>query len=470
MFENKGIHGRGHDGDNSNCYCRYRRVIWGMLCVLCLAMMTACSMDFSRKNEQPEESQAPETGQVLGVVLLNDTEQGLLQVRDLESNMVSTLTYGAASAITDQYQGELLGENVSEGMILEAEYRESDARLLQASVPKDVWEYRDVSSFSFNSDLNMLELAGEKYQYSDQTLFSASGTEISPMELSDRDTLIVRGIGYRVFSVVRTTGHGYIRLKNYEDYIGGMAVVSNSIIVKISDSMLITVGTGTYRLTLTKRGMPAATKTVQVQNDKETVVNFADAKKAESNVGSITFHIEPEGADLTINGTPVDYSEPVVLNYGRYRIVVSMTGYQTYSGFLDVGSPSSPANIDLSEEKADTKATESTKAPSATASANSSNTVTRQIDSDHTISVSSPVGVEVYLDNVFKGVTPCSFTKVIGTQTITLSDSGYVTKSYTVDILDDGKDTKLSFADLVEVESEESTDTPEPEESDSGVG
>ena len=135
-----------------------------------------------------------------------------------------------------------------------------------------------------------------------------------------------------------------------------------------------------------------------------------------------------------------------------------------------MGSPSSPANIDLSEEKADTKATESTKAPSATASANSSNTVTRQIDSDHTISVSSPVGVEVYLDNVFKGVTPCSFTKVIGTQTITLSDSGYVTKSYTVDILDDGKDTKLSFADLVEVESEESTDTPEPEESDSGVG
>lgn len=436
-----------------------------VICMFCLVTMTACSVDFNKREEKPEVSQAPETGQVLGVVLLNDIEQGLLQIRDLESNMVNTFTYGASSVITDQYKMELPGEEVGEGMILNAEYRESDARLLQANVPEDVWEYQDVSSFSFNNDLSMLELAGEKYKYSDQTFFSASGTEISPMELSDHDTLVVRGIGYQVFSVVRTTGHGYIRLKNYEDYIGGMAVVSNSIIVAISDSMLITAGTGTYRLTLTKKGMPSATKTVQVKNDEETVVNFADAKKAESNVGSIKFHIEPEGADLTINGTPVDYSEPVVLNYGRYRIVVSMTGYQTYSGFLDVASPSSPANIDLIEEKADTKAAASTKAPSATAAANSDNTVTRQIDSNHTISVSSPVGVEVYLDNVFKGVSPCSFTKIIGTQTITLSDSGYVTKSYTVDILDDGKDTKLSFADLVEVEPE-STDTPEPEESD----
>ena len=50
-------------------------------------------------------------------------------------------------------------------------------------------------------------------------------------------------------------------------------------------------------------------------------------------------------------------------------------------------------------------------------------------------------------------MAPCTFTKVIGSQTITLSDSGYVTKSYPVDILDDGKDVKLSFADLVKENS-----------------
>ena len=56
----------------------------------------------------------------------------------------------------------------------------------------------------------------------------------------------------------------------------------------------------------------------------------------------------------------------------------------------------------------------------------------------------------MYLDNVFKGMAPCSFTKVIGSQTITLSRTGYVTKSYSVDILDDNENAEFTFADLAE--------------------
>jgi hypothetical protein len=71
------------------------------------------------------------------------------------------------------------------------------------------------------------------------------------------------------------------------------------------------------------------------------------------------------------------------------------------------------------------------------------------MDSDHTITVSAPEGAEVYLDNVYKGLAPCTFTKIIGSQTITLRKDGYSTKSYSVDILDDDEDVKLSFSDLV---------------------
>ena len=86
-----------------------------------------------------------------------------------------------------------------------------------------------------------------------------------------------------------------------------------------------------------------------------------------------------------------------------------------------------------------------TAAPTATAKSQ-----TRKIDSKHTISVTAPEGAEVYLDNVYKGIVPCKFTKVIGSQTITLSKTGYETKSYSIDILDDDKNAKLSFSDLIE--------------------
>ena len=77
--------------------------------------------------------------------------------------------------------------------------------------------------------------------------------------------------------------------------------------------------------------------------------------------------------------------------------------------------------------------------------------------------VSAPEGAEGYLDIVYKGLAPCTFTKVIGSQTITLRKDGYTTKSYSVDVLDDDQDVKFSFSDLgVKEEAAETTATPAP--------
>ena len=43
---------------------------------------------------------------------------------------------------------------------------------------------------------------------------------------------------------------------------------------------------------------------------------------------------------------------------------------------------------------------------------------------------------------------PCSFTKVIGNVTLSLTKDGYETKTYAVEISDDSKDISWSFPDL----------------------
>ena len=171
------------------------------------------------------------------------------------------------------------------------------------------------------------------------------------------------------------------------------------------------------------------------------------------NVGSVRFNVDPQGADLFINGTRIDYSKPISLNYGTYSVTASLNGYNTYTGRLTVAEADKTINISL-EPKEDT-ASAATQSPESTAAATAAPTATaksqtRKIDSKHTISVTAPEGAEVYLDNVYKGIVPCKFTKVIGSQTITLSKTGYETKSYSIDILDDDKNAKLSFSDLIE--------------------
>lgn len=135
---------------------------------------------------------------------------------------------------------------------------------------------------------------------------------------------------------------------------------------------------------------------------------------------------------------------------------------------------SSSETISISLEEANsTVSSEATATPSPTStpasSDSSSDTVTKKVDSAHTITVTAPEGAEVFVDNVYKGMAPCTFTKIIGSLTITLSDTGYETKSYSVDILDDGKNAKLSFADLVKSDSSTSS-TSSPTSTPSSTG
>lgn len=437
----------------------YRLFLCCCIITLFAAVLTSCTV--VRKRARQGYAQAsPDVGTqvITGIVIKNNIDAKQLQIRELESDIINTLNYGASSVITDKFKEERDGEQVETGMILQASYRSEDGWLVSAEVPKDVWEYQDVKKFSFSGDENMMLVAGQKYQYSSMTYFASGNESLEMMELHNQDVLTVRGIGIHVYSVVRTSGHGYIRLANYQDFLGGIAEISNSLMVPISENMLITVAEGNYRLTLCKR-RAAATKTVTVRSDEETVVDFSDYVATATNIGEVTFNIEPDGAALYLNGTAVNYSKPVALSYGKYNIAVSLTGYKSFTGVLTVAQPSQPIDINLIEEKAEASEKKATASPTAAPSSKDDDTITKKIDSNHTITVSAPEGAEVFLDNVYKGLAPCTFTKVIGSQTITLSDAGYVTKSYSVDILDDDKNVKLSFADLVK----DDTASPTPD-------
>jgi hypothetical protein len=49
---------------------------------------------------------------------------------------------------------------------------------------------------------------------------------------------------------------------------------------------------------------------------------------------------------------------------------------------------------------------------------------------------------------------------VIGSQTVTLRKDGYTTKSYSIDVIDDDDDLKLSFPEMVASDDTQTTETP----------
>lgn len=437
------------------------RLLRLLLGVIVLAgVLCGCGTSKNLQRTEQTTSRPADTQSFTGIITSVDTELKQVSVREIDTDVDTIMNYDDTSEIIDKFNQEIDGDELEVGQLMDTTYRTDDAGLVSMKVPDDAWEYSKVDKFSFDTEESSMEVAGELYQYSDQTYFgSIDDKKVDMLELSDEDELTVRGIGFKVYSVVRTEGHGYIRLLNYDVFIGGMINIDDDMILPVTKDMLVTVSCGTYRVTISK-GAAKASKTVTVKEYKESTLDFGDYKKSVKNVGNVRFNVDPKGADLFINGTKIDYSKAITLNYGTYSVTASLNGYNTYTGRLTVAEADKTINISLEPKdtasaatatpKSTKSAASATATPKATASASNSKSKTKKMDSKHTISVTAPEGAEVYLDNVYKGIVPCKFTKVIGSQTITLSKTGYVTKSYAVDILDDGKNAKLSFSELIE--------------------
>ena len=122
-------------------------------------------------------------------------------------------------------------------------------------------------------------------------------------------------------------------------------------------------------------------------------------------------------------------------------MTASADGYDTISEYVNVEGDTTTVRLTLDEFVENTV---------------SGNTIME--DSNHTITIQAPADVEVYQDNLYMGIAPVTYKKTEGSHTITLRKTGYVTKSYQIEVTDDDRDLVYSFPELVsETESDGET-------------
>lgn len=460
----------------------------GILFMLCLGgcsgSMGSSTYTPSILGGQPENGEKEETP-IVSVLKGVDTEEQTITVFAVDAGSDMTLHYTGATYVYDRYGRDTVIGSVELGEIIDVYYDTANNRAAKICVNKDAWE-QQAGEIIIDQTERIMELYKSKYRYSDDIVVADQEELVDLIDINSQDELTVKGMDKQVFSICITKGHGYIRPSNYKDFVGGMIEVGYDILLPVTKNMLIPVQEGVYTVRM-RNGNLVGEKTVKVIRNKEVAMDMSDFKAERIDEGYVTFQIRPAGADLYINGTQVFYDEPVKLNYGRHKIAVRMTGYNDYNGTLDLQDKDATIKINLvdrvaevTEEEAGSQGGNSTPLPRATAeppatsspaqapsattppagtSAGSTNVTegegasstaaSKVIDSEHRITVTAPEGVEVYLNGTYKGLTPCSFTKEIGSHTISLSASGYQTKSYSVEVLNDSKDVSYSFADLI---------------------
>lgn len=118
-------------------------------------------------------------------------------------------------------------------------------------------------------------------------------------------------------------------------------------------------------------------------------------------------------------------------------------GYKTITQYIKVGTQL--ANIDI-EMEAVSPGEEDAQEQEESVSGNTINAA----DGEYKVYIDAPVGAELYVDGTYIGILPATFKKTRGKHTISLRRSGYVTRSYSLDIDASPKDVHYTFSQLQE--------------------
>lgn len=440
---------------------------------VCILIVTLNGVVKDNKVVLPEKEEEILEGEIhknqqtfIGIVKRIDSEGNLLTLYNIETKEEHILTYSKATVLTNRYDEAITIDKLVCGEIVEAVYEVETNTLVSCDITDQAWEYKKVSNWSMNKSNKTMTVGQQTYQYTNQ-LYAYSNNELVDINsLSSKDELTVKGINGQVYSIIVTKGHGYLSFTNYEAFQGGTLEVGYDIITKVEENMKLVLREGEYKLTF-KKGSVEGVKYIRIQRNQDTIVDMGEYQTELVRSGKVKFDITPNGADLFIDNKEMNYDSEVELEYGEYNIRVVLSGYEEYNAKLTVGqayetlyitlvgsqvaattSPETDIVIEDTEEEEDTDST-NTATPSPTSSPSTeedeeSSEVT--IDRNHMITISTPVGAEVYINNTYKGTIPLSFEKVIGKDLkLTLKMDGYDSKTYTLDVVDDNENVTWTF-------------------------
>lgn len=430
---------------------KIRRILSGMLLCGILAITGCGRISVETPVEPSENSAMDKVYQAPGPNSYDSADTAVLVKKDDENNTITllnmdvgkqyTLYIVGTTTLTDRHGTAVSLEQIEPGDVVDVTFLKSQKRLNSMMLSGNSWSNESVSRYILDFDRKNLTIGEEVFKITDDTLFFSEGHLIEEMDINERDVLSFRGIGNQVVSVVVEKGHGYLRLNNDENFIGGFIEIGQTMVQQITDDMLLTVPEGDYEVTISCSG-GGGVKSVSIERGEEVVLDIGDLKVAEEKFGQIIFSLTPSNTELYVDGAEIDAGQPVSLSYGIHQVIARAENYQSITTYLKVGQAS--AGIDIVLEPVESDDDEKDK------DSQQSDTTIDASSDYYKVYVEAPEGAEVYLDGNYIGISPVNFKKEEGSHVITLRKSGYETRSYTISVDDEEKDISFSFAELIE--------------------
>lgn len=433
------------------------------------------------------------SGNYSGILRYIDIDSCTLTLYLTESGEDMEFTFNAGTCVKTAYDRVISTALLKPGDFLDVTAG-SNGHLSSICGSKDMWSYKDILKISIDPELHRIIVGSDYYRWDDRILVMSGNSFISLEDLSPLDILSIYGYDNYVYLIKVVSGHGFLSLTGASDFVGGNLFINDTAVAQITDNMVWPLAEGDYSVRVENLELSASAD-IRINTLETSSFDLTPYSRIPVEYGTADFTILPEGARLFVDGINTFYGETVELALGTHSIRVELGGYTSFVGTINVGRDENSYSISLppapvadapedilynytDEDEAflsddnededddftdvdfdDSTSDEDDDSYDSEVNSESSDsedevqTAPTGSHSGDSMIISCTEGCSIYVDDVYKGeVKNGSITcdkPAPGPVTIRLTLAGYITRTYTVTIEDDGEDAEFSFPDMV---------------------
>jgi len=263
-----------------------------------------------------------------------------LQIYSYDSNTYYYDDFGGLKSLAQFSPGDVVGLTLQSGKYTIATMQDS----------AESWEYTGVSEYTIHTETEgeyYIRFNDRNYRLSDYVTVFEDGTQSALKSVGASDILTIRGTGNRADVILVESRTGYVQFVGTEHYTGGYYTVGNFLTGPItSEGQVIAVKAGTHLFAAANNGY-GGSEEITVVSGELTQIDLTQIDTTGNRTCTLTITINPDWAQLYIDGVNTDYSDSFPLSYGTHTLKIVASGYETYTRLLIVNSAKARLDFDV---------------------------------------------------------------------------------------------------------------------------
>ena len=325
-------------------------ILYVLICLVSVICLAGCSLKEDEETESQQTEVEENKKEELFLVLEHDMQEEAICMYSLETGLEYYYEYGFSTSFKDKYGNTTSAAKFTEGKAITIAPRDEDGYLTEVQLSNEVWEYENVRRFDVDQEREIFTIADTKYSIQHEVKVFSNGKEIEFSDISQDDILTVIGMGRKVLSVVVTTGHGTLSLKNTELFENSFLQLNTNIFAMITPDMEMQVPEGEYTLMVANDGWGGSTE-IEIIRGESTEIDLDTLKGEGKKRGLISFEIEVENVKVYVDYKLIDHTQPIELVYGIHALKIEAEGYDAWKKYLSVNSEEATLVIELTESE-----------------------------------------------------------------------------------------------------------------------